>query len=191
MLPGNSNVTMERALARRAEISAVYGHLASSDVVIITLGFIEAWHDGRSGVYLNRSPPKSVAQKFPGRYTFKALDVFDCLPLLEKAIAAPGRRRIKTIVTVSPVPLHLTFTARDCVVANEFSKSVLRICAQRLARHNLADYFPSYEIVRSCGLSAYTGDQMHVKDELVRKIIHYTVSLYDPDAPPTPQPIIV
>jgi len=179
LLPFESDVTLERARERRAEIKAVYDHLAKADLLIITLGFIEAWYDTETGLYLNRAPPLPFGQKFPERFEFKQLDVVDCMVLLEEAFAALRNAGIKTIVTLSPVPLTTTMTTKDCIVANEFSKAVLRVCAERLSRHDLVDYFPSYEIVRSCGLSGYIDDQVHVKDALVRDIVQYMLSLYE------------
>ena len=178
LLTGGSDVTMERATERRAQIDAVYSHLARSDLAIITLGFVEAWFDQETQLFLNRAPPHRFAEKHANRFVFKRLDVFDCMPLLEKAVNALAEGGIKVILTVSPVPLNTTFTAVDCVVANEFSKSVLRVCAERLSQHRLVDYFPSYEIVRCSGMAGYIDDQIHVRDELVRQITSYMVSVY-------------
>ncbi len=171
-------VPLERARQRRGEIDAVYRHLLEADVIIITLGLVEAWFDEETKLFLNRMPPHAFASKNPKRFSYKRMDVFDCMPFLEEAIAALAQRGIKIILTVSPVPLSTTFSALDCTVANEFSKSVLRICAARLSTEPLCYYFPSYEIVRSCGMQAYIDDQVHVKDELVREITAYMVSLY-------------
>jgi hypothetical protein len=179
LLPFERDVTLEMAQVRRAEIKAVYDHLANADLVIITLGFIEAWYDTETGLYLNRAPPIAFGRKSPARFVFKQLDVFDSMVLLEEAIAALSKAGIKTIVTLSPVPIATTMTTKDCIVANEFSKAVLRVCSERLCRHDLVDYFPSYEIVRSRGLSGYIDDQVHVKDALVREIVQYMISLYE------------
>jgi hypothetical protein len=175
---GISNVSRDRALERRAQIKTVYDHLPKSDLVIITLGYIEAWYDTETKVFLNRAPPLRFGSASPERFVLRQLDVVECLSLLEEAIGALGEAGIKTILTVSPVPISLTFTSQDCVIANEYSKSVLRVCAERLCRFEHVDYFPSYEIVRSGGVSAYVTDQVHVKDSLVREIVRYMVSSY-------------
>jgi hypothetical protein len=171
-------VPLERAKQRRAEIDGVYRHLAQAQVIIITLGLVEAWFDEETKLYLNRMPPHAFAARNPKRFTYKRMDAFECMPLLQAAVTALEQRGIKVILTVSPVPLSTTFSAVDCTVANEFSKAVLRVCAGRLTAHPLCDYFPSYEIVRSCGMPAYIEDQVHVKDTLVREITGYMVSLY-------------
>jgi hypothetical protein len=180
LLPwGGGDVTHERAVARRKEIYDVYRHLSTSDLVIITLGLVEAWFDEETGLFLNRPPPHSFADHHRRRFALRQLDVRDCVGLLEPAFDALSSRGIKTILTVSPVPLQTTFTDMDCVVANEYSKAVLRACAQSLLNHPEVDYFPSYEIVRCGGLASYLDDQVHVSDKLVREVTSYMVAVYE------------
>lgn len=178
-LAGSIDVTYERAVARQAEIFDVYTALPQSDVVIITLGLIEAWYDRKAKAYLNRMPPLKFGREWPERYRFKRLGVRQCLTMLEdsiKMLSALGKR---IVLTVSPVPLSTTFSSDDCVVANEYSKSVLRVCAQALYEaHANVDYFPSFEIVRSMGRAAYLDDNVHVKDGVVRDVTQYMVTSY-------------
>ena len=179
LLPGGTDVTFERAVKRRKQIDAVYRHLVKSNVIIITLGYIESWFDEETKLYLNRPPSYAFGQKNASRFTFKRLGVFEAVQLLEKAFDELTKNDVKIIVTVSPVPLGTTFAPVDCVVANEYSKSVLRVCAERLADNPKVDYFPSYEIVRGGGLQSYNEDHIHVKDELVHQVTNYMISLYE------------
>lgn len=179
LLAPGADVTLARAIERRGQIDDVYKHLAKSDLAIITLGLIESWFDEETKLFINRVPPHGVAEKYRNRFVFKRLDVDDCMTLLEEAFDGLENLGIRTILTVSPVPLMTTFTASDCVVASEFSKAVLRICAEKLKARPHVDYFPSYEIVRSCGMAAYIDDQIHVKDEMVHEITKYMVSVYE------------
>lgn len=179
LLPGAADVSRDRALQRRAEIDRVYEGMADCGVVIITLGFIEAWFDVKSASYLNRMPPFAFGRAHPDRFRFKRLDVFESFPLLEQAVKALSAAGKKVVLTVSPVPISTTFADADCIVANEFSKAVLRVCAERLcAADPNVDYFPAYEIVRSAGLCAYAEDNVHVRDELVREITGFMVQRY-------------
>src|ERR1043166_5883387 len=67
----------------------------------------------------------------------------------------------------------------DRVVTNCYSKSVLRVCAQRLyLKYPLVDYFPSYEIAMSGGLSSFVPDQVHVRDAGVGQITDYMLQEY-------------
>ena len=179
LLPGGANVAHERAMERRGEIQDVYSHLATSIVVVITLGLVEAWFDEDHQLYLNQIPPHAFANKNPKRFSFRRLDVDDVCNLLTPALAALADIKARVIMTVSPVPLWATFTGMDCAIANEFSKSVLRVAADRLGRRfaNI-DYFPSYEIVRSAGTAAYVPDNVHVKEDLVHEITKYMIQSY-------------
>jgi len=178
LLPPGGAVMFERAVERRREIASIYRQLASSDLVIITLGLVETWFDHETKLYLNQLPPPALAAKSPKRFEFKRLGVTACMRLLEEAFSALTGAGPKILLTVSPVPLRVTFSDQDSVVANEFSKSVLRVVAERLAALPTVDYFPSYEIVRSGGLSAYVADQVHVRPEVVEQVIDFMLAAY-------------
>jgi hypothetical protein len=181
LLPAGPAVGRERALQRRSEIAAVYSHLASAEVVIVTLGFIETWFDGLSGAYLNRMPPLPALRREPGRFEYRRLDVSAALAHLRSMMRQLLAQGTKIILTVSPVPIARSFEMADCVVGNEYSKAVLRVCAETLARESDGvDYFPSYEIVRSAGLSAYEDDHIHVRPEAVRMVVEHMIASYRP-----------
>jgi hypothetical protein len=178
-LPGGAAVSYERAIERRDEIKKIYSRLKDCSVVIITLGLIEAWVDQEYEVFLNRMPPFDVLRRSGSRYAMRVLDVFDAFPLLEKAVIALSKTGTKILLTVSPVPLQTTFSGQDAVVANSFSKSVLRVCAQRLFEKYInVDYFPSYEIALSAGLSGFHKDNVHVPEEIVARITAHMMGNY-------------
>jgi len=179
LLPTGTPVSRDRAFERRREISSLYAELASADAVIITLGLVQAWCDTVSGAYLNRLPPRDVIRAHGERYVLRVLDVAEVFPLLDEAIGAIARRGIKVLLTVSPVPLQASLAGDDAVVANCYSKSVLRVCAQQLyLKYPLVDYFPSYEIAMSGGLSSFAPDQVHVRDAVVGQITDYMLRAY-------------
>lgn len=178
-LPGGFPVTFDRAVERRKEISTIYGELEQSDVVVITLGFVEAWFDEVTGLYLNQMPPLDVLKASGSRFVFRRLGVEEVMPLLNSAVKMLVEANLKVLLTVSPVPLGSTFSGVDAVLANEYSKSVLRVCAQTIYdRYNTVDYFPSYEIVRLCGEPAYDQDNVHVRIDLVGEVTDYMVNRY-------------
>lgn len=168
--------TAERTWERRREIDGIYKQLPRADFVFITLGLVEAWVDTELDCYLNRMPPRKLMQEQPGRYVLEVMDVDAALSRLLPAFELLAGKRV--IVTVSPVPLTATFTDQDVVVANAYSKSVLRVCAQRLAELPGVDYFPSYEIVMSSNLNVYRDDNVHVLDEVVGDIVQHMLSRY-------------
>ena len=178
LLPKANGVEHSRVLMRRNDISDVYEGLINSEVVIITLGYVEAWYDNLAGCWLNRMPlPQS--SKDTKRFSFKRLDVDECMPMLLEALDLLASKNIKIILTVSPVPLRTTMIDSDCIVANEFSKSVLRVCAERLKKEiSNVDYYPSYEMVRTSGLSSFKEDNIHVHDSVVGKITKHMIEKY-------------
>ena len=121
-----------------------------ADIVIVTLGLIEAWFDALTGSYLNRMHRSTRCEKI------RAASACTCCTSTRRIRSStrPFRmltdRGMKVLLTVSPVPLTATFSEECVVVANSFSKAILRVCAYRLATSLPGvDYFPSYEIVMS------------------------------------------
>lgn len=165
----------EWVLSRRRRIQEIYKHLPKSNLVVITLGLTEAWYDTQEQIYLNRIPPFDNND----RYVLRVLDVKDCLDLLEPAIKQFTDREIPVLLSVSPIPLTISFTGEDAVIANENSKSTLRLVAKQIAENNhLVDYFPSYEAFRTQGLIAFLEDGKHVKFPLVEKTVNEMVKRY-------------
>lgn len=176
---GGAPVTLERARQRRAEIAEVYRHLAQARLVVITLGLVEAWRDLRTGAYLNQMPPTPVWQREPGRFELRRMGVEECLRLLRYALLRLRRAGPDVVLTVSPVPLQTTFSGEDCITANQYAKSVLRVVADELCRTiRNVDYFPSYEMVVSGGAASFEPDRVHVRDSLVREITGRMVAAY-------------
>src|SRR5262249_48174735 len=66
-----------------------------------------------------------------------------------------------------------TFSPEDVVIANTYSKSLLRAVAQEwAARHKNVHYFPSYEIVQNSDRTlTWEEDLRHVKGEVVWHIM--------------------
>jgi hypothetical protein len=173
-------VARQRAIERRTEIDAVYSNLVSSDLVIITLGLVEAWFDNDNDVFLNRMPDTTLLEKYPDQYSFRRLDVRESFSLLDKALQGLISSGIdKILLTVSPVPLQTTFTGDDAVVANSYSKSTLRVCADMLVKKfSQVDYYPSLELVYSGGLAVLEEDNVHVKSGVVRFATNHMISAY-------------
>ena len=169
-------VDLERTMERRSIISDVNSRIAKCRIVVITLGLVEIWKDEEAGVYLNATPRREMMELHPDRYTFEALGFERNLENLEsvyRVLQRFGHPDFHVVVTVSPVPLVATFTGRDVVTANTYSKSTLRAVADEwAARHPNIDYFPSYEIVMNSdrGL-AWADDGRHVQGDVVRHIM--------------------
>ncbi|MFC6496555.1 GSCFA domain-containing protein [Gemmobacter lanyuensis] len=172
----SGDATIDALSARRAEINTAFAQVFKADVVILTLGLIEAWYDHKTDLYLTEMPaPRLIAQE-PDRFGFKCLSLDDCTRALQEIhglLARHGKPGQKVIVTVSPVALGRTFSEDDIIVANMTSKSTLRVAAMEFAdAHTGIDYFPSYETVMNSAPSlAWQEDRLHASDFIVGRII--------------------
>lgn len=180
-LPANF-ASKERAIEVRDRVIRVTREVAQSDVLILTLGLVEAWHDAESGHYLNTAPPASAIKAFPGRFSVHILDYSENMACMEHLyeIVKAANPSLKIIVTVSPVPLSTTFSGQDISVANMYSKSTLRAVAGDFThRHADVQYFPSYEaVIESDGLYAWTEDAVHVRGDMVACVITHFLRNY-------------
>jgi hypothetical protein len=114
------------------------------------------------------------------RFELRVLDVNETQALLDRMVCTlvtMGVRKI--ILSVSPVSLEQTFSGRDCVVANSYSKSVLIACSMAISQHyREVEYFPGYEIATAARADSYEPDQVHVRDDVVELITKYLVDTY-------------
>ncbi|MFJ4467507.1 GSCFA domain-containing protein [Streptomyces sp. NPDC089424] len=136
--------------SREVTLAALRTALAEAEVFVFTLGLTEAWHDTERETVLPMCPGTVRGSFDAGRYALRNHTVSQVHEDLTAALAMargvnPG---LRTVLTVSPVPLTATATGRHALVATTFSKSVLRAAAGQLAdEDDRVDYFPSYEIV--------------------------------------------
>jgi hypothetical protein len=160
-------------LRRRRILTNVMRRIPACRIVVITLGLVETFLDLHTGLYTNSTPRLDVD---PERFRFRVLSheqVVDGLERIHGLLAAHGHPDVEIVVTVSPVPLDATFTGEDIVVANTFSKSLLRAAAGHWAgAHENVHYFPSYEIVMNSPREhAWEIDGRHVRHELVQHVM--------------------
>jgi hypothetical protein len=141
----------EEVLAlRKGHLENVRKALHKAELVIFTLGLTEAWVHRESGTVFPTAPGTIAGHYDPARYAFKnftqqeIVSDFRTLRNLVRNIS----RKVRFLVTVSPVPLTATASGQHVLVATVHSKSVLRAAAGTLcATLPDVDYFPSYEII--------------------------------------------
>lgn len=164
--------SMDKAVRVRKRIIDTHKNISEAGVLFVTLGFIEAWFDKQTLAYTNTAP---FGQMLGKRFELRITDFNENLKSMRRFISMIRRHRpeLKIIVTVSPVPLKETFSGQDIVIANTYSKSVLRAVAQEVAFNDpLTDYFPSYEMVTLADPNAaWLPDHRHVRPEYVAKIV--------------------
>ncbi|SER35134.1 GSCFA family protein [Azotobacter beijerinckii] len=156
--------------------------IQEADILVITLGYNEAWYHIPSKSFINQTPSHISLRKKIQDFSFSVLSYNNVYDLLNQSISrlkeiAP---QCKIILTVSPVPLGSTFTESHVVVANQLSKSVLRTVAQQISDENEhIDYFPSYElVVNSSKENAFEKDGVHVRQAIVEKVMDLFFSSY-------------
>lgn len=173
---GNNN-DLELVKDKLLEVETYWrSWLEESDVIIITLGLIEAWIDNSNG----RAWQAFVGNVLSGKSyndlaDFHVLSYEECLKEVKKSIDLVNSfgNEKQIIVTLSPIPLEFTFRDQDIITANRISKSTLRVVADHVSReYDNVYYFPSFEIVMDCiGPKAFKEDLRHIRPEVFSSII--------------------
>lgn len=148
--PGGFLSLDELRADRSRHFAAVRQMFAELDVLVFTLGLTEAWADRRDGAVFPVCPGVIAGTHDAGRHAALNFDVAEVTADLEHSVDRLMRinARAKLVLTVSPVPLVATAGDRHVLVASSYSKSVLRVAAEQVARRRAGvAYFPSYEIV--------------------------------------------
>tara|TARA_B100001971_G_C18117718_1_gene497739 strand:+ start:64 stop:1032 length:969 start_codon:yes stop_codon:yes gene_type:complete len=149
--------------------------IINSDVIIITLGLIETWIDKKKLKAWHSFHGNSLKKKsIENLADFKQLDFNEVYNYLLKTVNIINPKKDKKIIfTVSPIPLNFTFTDQDIVIANKYSKSLLRAAVEKVIDNKSIYYFPSYEIVQDCvgWPLSYKKDKRHVKVGIFKKYI--------------------
>jgi hypothetical protein len=170
-------------LRRREIFSEVVAELVNVDMLVLTLGLTEVWTDRQLGLAMNVAPILPMIRTAPDRFVYRRQRYAESLHNLNeihRLMRTYGKPGHKIVVTVSPVPLIATFTTEDVVVANTYSKSVLRAVATDFAEaHANVDYFPSYEIVMNSKFeTSWTEDKRHPQGKLAGHIMRTFVRNY-------------
>lgn len=167
-------VAKERAIQRRQEVYNVFLEVFSSQVIIMTLGFVEAWYDSENDLYIQQFPSREMNSD-KQRFKFVRLNYNECFHYIQESISLIREYNPSSsfIITTSPVSINRTFTKEDVIVANTYSKSILRaVCGEIVERNDRVDYLPSYEnAILTKDWSIYQEDMCHVTDDFVEKII--------------------
>lgn len=125
----------------------------NTDWLIFTLGLTECWESKKD---------KTIFPFAPGVYAGNHIDQndiifknFSCMEVIEDLFSfiteiKKVNKKIKFLLTVSPVPLIATYEDQHVLLSTTNSKSILRVAADEASR-KFKDvfYFPSYELITS------------------------------------------
>ncbi|WP_177213029.1 GSCFA domain-containing protein [Celeribacter neptunius] len=168
---------------RRLHLARLRGLFETTDVFVFTLGLTEAWLHGPTGRCLPVAPGVIAGEYDPGTYRFHNFSHSELLKDL-KAIRATLRqfhKKIKIILTTSPVPITATASGDHVLNASTYTKSTLRSVAGEMAmRFNNVDYFPGYEIVTTWARDgmAYQDNLRSIRPEVVADVMAVFLDAY-------------
>ncbi|QDT07030.1 GSCFA family protein [Rubripirellula lacrimiformis] len=167
----------------RAKVAGVTREIEDCDFVFVTLGLTETWIDNELNVPVNLPPKPNLLKRFPDRFGFSNATYPSVVEALESTIdlvCKQCNREMKFIFTVSPVPLQTTYSDVDVILANTYSKSVLRAaCGHLSAMHDNVDYFPSFEMLMySNRRLVWREDEVHIKNSAVGTVIQRFANSY-------------
>jgi hypothetical protein len=180
----------ETVALRRRAISSVYRKLSECRVHFIILSDVEVWFDKRTNLYLNTAPSQTVIAQFHDRFEFHVLDRIEVERLLGNMldlVRLRGPLDHRIIFTISPIPIPRTYRPLDVIVANFYSKSVLRTAIEHVITGNdHIDYFPCLEIVfHSDDASIWQEDGVHLKLDVIDEYAARLLTTYAPvEEPP-------
>jgi hypothetical protein len=165
------------------------------DVFVFTLGLTEAWASRADGAVFPLCPGVAGGEFDAERHEFLNFDVDEVVADLEAAFSLLWQRRpsARVVLTVSPVPLIATAENRSVLVSTTLSKAVLRVAAEKIAKHHAqVAYFPAYEIVTGAYTrgSYFADDLRSVTEAGVAHVMHLFLTHYgasvDRISPPAP-----
>jgi hypothetical protein len=138
---------------RATTLVAIRQVFETATLFVFTLGLTEGWVNAEKG-YAYPLCPGTIkgaafdadAHKFRNYGYHEISDDLNATIDLLKSV----NPNLRVLLTVSPVPLTATATAKHVLVATTYSKSTLRAVAGDVsAEREDTDYFPSYEIISS------------------------------------------
>lgn len=170
------------ALEQRQSFFSLFSQAFDCDVIVMTLGHIECWWDNHTHRYVEFSP-SLVRENRANRFEFKRLNFQQAYGYIKDSIAllnSTGDKKI--LITTSPVPIARTFSGEDVIIANTYSKSVLRAVAGQVAAECPGvDYFPSFENVTLTKQPyVWEDDLVHVETNFVGKVMLKVLENYVP-----------
>lgn len=158
---------------RRRHFAAVRRAFGDMDVCIFTLGLTECWASRADGAVYPLCPGVAAGEFDPAQHVLLNLSVCEVVADLQAFLREvrqvnPGMRMI---LTVSPVPLAATAEPQHVLAATTYSKSVLRVAAELVAKEQGVYYFPSYEIVGAGGPAYFAADRRSINEAGVNRVM--------------------
>lgn len=146
--PARSNEEFD--FLTREHLLATKKAFESADIFVFTLGLTEGWILKTDGTTYPACPGTIAGTFDSSKYQFKNFSVDEIVEDVTWFIETLRlkNKKIRFILSVSPVPLVATASNNHVLTATTYSKSVLRVAAEIIST-SLKDvtYFPAYEII--------------------------------------------
>ena len=162
--------------------------LAGSEVCIFTLGVAPCFFDSATGAFVMPRPSALNTRVLAGQYLFRTTTVAEnganVLQMIRAVRCLNPSMRI--CLTVSPVPLVVSFEQKSPVQADCLSKSTLRVAVNEVLQvcGPGVFYWPSFEIVRWLGghidpvFGVDDGNSHHVAEKYLDMIMELFVQTF-------------
>jgi hypothetical protein len=173
----------ELTLDRKQHFAAVRKAFETLDVFIFTLGLTECWRSRLDGAAFPLCPGVRGGLFSAQLHEFVNFDVDEVVADMQAFIKRlrTVNPEAKVILTVSPVPLAATAENRHVLVSTVYSKSVLRVSAEKLSRNlEKVAYFPAYEIITRPNTNYFDADGRSVTERGVAQVMRIFSSNYLP-----------
>jgi len=149
--PGGFDTAEQVLRAREGHLAYVRQMLLEMDVFVFTFGLTETWAHKESGTVYPTAPGTIAGSFDDDAYEFQNHRhgrVLGDFVKLKRLLKRERSKPLKSIVTVSPVPLTATASGQHVLAASTYSKSVLRgVAGELFETYRDVDYFPSYELI--------------------------------------------
>lgn len=122
----------------------------SADVLVFTFGLTEGWVSALDGSTYPACPGTISGTFDPKKYKFHNFELNEIISDMSEFIELlrANNPKVRFILTVSPVPLVATATNHHVLTATTYSKSVLRVAAEKICQNIPGvHYFPAYELI--------------------------------------------
>ena len=170
---------------RRYHLKQVGSLFEQTDVFVFTLGMTETWMSISDGAVFPVAPGTAGGRFDNAECKFLNLTYLEIVDDMEAVIARlrSVNGNVHFILTVSPVSIMATGGGEHVVVANTYSKSILRAVAGYLAdKYEFIDYFPGYEIITSPPMRSmfYNCDMRTVASSGVANVMKQFIEQHAP-----------
>ncbi len=173
--------------ARQTHLKHVRQMLLDMDVFVFPFGLTEAWVHRESQTVFPTAPGTIAGTFDPDLYEFKNFthsETLQAFVKFKRLLKREREKKLRYIVSVSPVPLTATMSGQHVLAASTYSKSVLRAVAGELFQtHRDVDYFPSYEIITAPQTRGvfFQANQRSVTDTGVETAMRTFLAQHDPN----------